>query len=106
MDVWKLGYWSESGSQSPIEKWLNKLNSKHLERVLAKIGALRKYGYQLKLPHSKALGEGLFELREMEFGYRIYYCFNGYRVVVLLAAGDKTSQDKDIKIARKRLLSL
>ena len=55
------------------------------------------------MPDSKALGKGLFELREMQYGYRIYYGFHGKCIVIIVAAGDKTSQDHDIKIARQRL---
>ncbi|RSP31892.1 hypothetical protein EA732_13775 [Acinetobacter baumannii] len=32
-------------------------------------------------------------------GYRIYYCKQGQRVVILLAGGDKSTQSKDIKLA-------
>lgn len=57
----------------------------------------------LKLPHSKALGKGLFELRERKYGYRVYYGFLKKYIIILLAAGDKNSQEKDILIARGRL---
>ena len=49
------------------------------------------------------LSNGLFELRERRFGYRIYYCFGPHNTIILLAAGDKQSQEKDIKTARERL---
>lgn len=65
---------------------------------------LGEVGNGLALPHSKALGKGLFELRERRFGYRIYYCFRSESVIILLAAGDKRTQERDIKIARDRLL--
>ena len=60
-------------------------------------------GNQLRLPHSRSLGGGLFELRERRYGFRIYYCFDKGRVILLLHAGNKSSQDTDIKIARKLL---
>ena len=65
---------------------------------------LEELGNELKLPHSRALGKGLFELRERQFGYRVYYCFKGNQLIILLTAGDKKTQEKDIKIAYKRLL--
>lgn len=65
---------------------------------------LGRLGNELKLPHSKSLGKGLFELRERRYGYRVYYCFYGKAIVILLAAGDKKSQNNDIKVARERLL--
>ncbi|MBP6870248.1 hypothetical protein KBC04_05170 [Candidatus Babeliales bacterium] len=48
----------------------------------------------------------MFELRERHYGSRIYYGFCGNRLIILVAAGDKTSQEKDIKIARQRLLKV
>lgn len=67
---------------------------------------LEQIGNELKLPHSKTLGKGLFELRKRRFSFRIYYGFKGEFIVIVLAAGDKKSQKKDIAIARKRLSEL
>jgi putative addiction module killer protein len=50
--------------------------------------------------------KGLFELRERRFGLRIYYGFKGEFVVIVLAAGDKKSQEKDITAARTHLSKL
>ena len=54
----------------------------------------------MKMPHSKALKQGLFELREPSFGLRVYYCFAGKKVIILLMAAGKKTQTKDIKYAR------
>jgi putative addiction module killer protein len=49
----------------------------------------------------KAIGEGLSELRiDYGPGYRIYYLHRGEIVVVLLCGGDKSTQDKGIKVAK------
>lgn len=51
---------------------------------------------------SKSLGEGLSELRiDMGPGYRVYYTVRGEVVIVLLAGGDKSTQDADIRRARQ-----
>ena len=48
----------------------------------------------------KPVGEGVSELRiEYGPGYRVYFAQRGRALVVLLAGGDKHSQDKDIKRA-------
>lgn len=106
MKNWKIDYWSATSAKGPVEKWLGDLTKEQLKAVLKELKFLQKIGNELKLPHSKPLGHGLFELREYRYGYRLYYCFHGKQLVILLAAGDKTSQDRDIKIARERLSKL
>jgi putative addiction module killer protein len=49
------------------------------------------------------VGIGLFELREMSFGLRLYYGFLPGRVAILVAGGDKGAQKRDIRLARQRL---
>ena len=48
----------------------------------------------------KAVGEGVSELRiDYGPGYRVYFVQRGQTVVILLAGGDKRTQDSDIKAA-------
>jgi putative addiction module killer protein len=48
----------------------------------------------------KPVGEGVSELRiDYGPGYRVYFVRRGKTVVVLLAGGDKRTQDSDIKTA-------
>lgn len=69
---------------------------------------LIEYDPSLRLPHSRAFGNGLFELRprgKSGIG-RAFYCFlAGQRVVVLHAFIKKTQQTppQELKIARKRM---
>ena len=68
---------------------------------------LAEHGPSLRLPHSRAFGGGLFELRprgSTGIG-RAFYCFLvGKRVVVLHAFVKKSQQtpDRELKLARKR----
>lgn len=50
----------------------------------------------------RPVGEGVSELRIPygPAGYRIYLTRQGDTVVVLLAGGDKSSQDQDIRLAK------
>ena len=66
------------------------------------------HGPSLRLPHSRAVGDGLFELRprgRSGIG-RAFYCFLlGKKVVVLHVFIKKSQQtpDGELKLARKRL---
>ncbi|MEK7796925.1 MAG: type II toxin-antitoxin system RelE/ParE family toxin [Pseudomonadota bacterium] len=69
---------------------------------------LIEHGPNLRLPHSRALGGGLFELRprgRSGIG-RAFYCFLvGQRVVILHAFIKKSQRtpDHELKVARKRM---
>jgi putative addiction module killer protein len=55
----------------------------------------------------KAVGEGVFEMREFfGAGWRMYYVQHGQVVVVMLGGGDKSSQSRDIEAAKQLATSL
>jgi putative addiction module killer protein len=100
---WTLEYWVDKTGKAAVENWFDCLEEDQLKAVIKELAMLELCGNGLKLPHSRSLGKGLFELRERRFGFRIYYCFQGKMVIILLQAGDKASQKNDIKVARRRL---
>ena len=83
----------------PFELWMNQLRDK---RAKAKI-LIRLDRVALgNLGDIKFVGEGVSELRIDEGkGYRVYFGRQGNKVIVLLCGGDKSSQQKDIKQAKK-----
>ncbi len=72
---------------------------------------LVEYGPSLRLPHSRAFGDGLFELRphgRSGIGRALYCFLAGKRIIVLHAFIKKTREtpDRELKLARKRLKEL
>lgn len=50
----------------------------------------------------KPVGEGVSEMRiDYGPGYRVYFAQRGQTLVILLAGGDKRTQDRDISTALK-----
>lgn len=80
-----------------FERWLERLrDSATLLRIRARI-------YRLEHGNAgdhKSVGEGIWEMR-IHFGpgYRVYYTQRGHEWVLLLAGGDKSSQENDIRLA-------
>ncbi|MGP4951872.1 type II toxin-antitoxin system RelE/ParE family toxin [Psychrobacter sp. T6-1] len=80
-----------------FDKWFNKLKDQQVKRrIQARIDRVEDGNFG----DSEPIGEGVSELHFFfGSGYRVYYCTQGQRVVILLASGDKSTQSKDIKIA-------
>jgi len=86
-----------------IKAWPTDIYSDYLRLV----ELLEEFGPMLRLPHSRAMGDGLFELRpRAKSGIaRALYCFVvGRRVVILHGFIKKTEKTpaKDLRIARNR----
>lgn len=80
-------------------KWFNSLRDRQARaRINARIRRL-----SLGNPGDvKPAGEGVSELRiDYGPGYRVYFVHRQQTIVILLAGGDKHTQDQDIKTARE-----
>ena len=82
-----------------FSKWLKKLKD-----AVAKVSIARRIVRMEdgNFGDSKSVGGGVFELRiNVGKGYRVYFTNKDNRIVFLLVGGDKSTQDADIKTARK-----
>jgi len=82
----------------PFDRWIAKLRDGCAKaRILVQLDRLR-----LGLPGDwKSVGEEVFELRVFEGkGYRVYFACEGRTVVILPCGGDKSTQDRDIALAK------
>lgn len=78
--------------------WFSALRDRSVQlRITARIKRLM----QGNLGDVKGVGGGVSEMR-LDFGpgYRLYFTRRGLEIIVLLCAGDKSSQSKDIKAAQ------
>jgi putative addiction module killer protein len=77
--------------------WLRRLKDDNaVARIVARIRRMER-GNQ---GDTRSVGSGVMEMRvDYGPGYRIYYVQRGAAVVILLCAGDKRTQQQDIKRA-------
>ncbi|HEY0223488.1 MAG TPA: type II toxin-antitoxin system RelE/ParE family toxin [Pseudolabrys sp.] len=88
----------EARQTSEFSRWLSRLKDANaVARIVARIRRIE----QGNLGDCKSVGAGLMEMRgDYGPGYRIYYVHRGATVVILLCAGDKRTQRRDIKRAQ------
>ena len=97
MSINILKYESVDGS-IPLDDWLADIKDRRAKAwVLIRLDRL-----ELGLEgHWRSVGEGVRELKISEGkGYRVYYAWDGSKIVLLLCGGDKSTQKADIENAR------
>ncbi len=92
--------YQKDNGDCPFISWIESLDATIRHRIKSRlariaIGNLGEY---------KILGDGINELKfKFGPGYRVYYCELDDVIVLLLCAGDKKTQSKDIKLAKEYL---
>jgi len=87
-----------------IEEWLNTLPVELFAKAASRIDHLAEQGSSARMPRSRPLGDGLFELRfELaRNAQRITFYFPGERRIVLLTTFRKQRQNERAEVARAR----
>jgi phage-related protein len=91
-----------------LETAVLQLPASLLARYLRLAELMLEFGPNLGMPHTRAMGEGLFELRltSKEGSARVFYCTLREQKIVVLHSFVKKSQKtpkRELELARKRL---
>lgn len=84
------------------------MTKEEFKSLARELKLLESCGNALRLPHSRALGKGLFELRSRKFGYRIYYedkIFQNY-LEKRLTKDEISELEKQASLEKQFLLTL
>ncbi len=100
---WQITYYN-----SKLEKDILRLPDGLLARYLRLTDLLLEFGSNLGLPHTKSMGNGLFELRvkSKEGIARVFFCTKVGKKIIMLHSFVKKSHKtpkREIKIAQKRM---
>lgn len=100
---WAITYYSES-----VQAGILALPAGILARYLRYADRMEIYGPDLGMPHTRAMGEGLFELRlkAAEGIARVFYCtMIGEKIMILHQFMKKTRKTppKELPLARRRM---
>jgi putative addiction module killer protein len=82
----------------PFKEWLNNLKDPTMRhRIRRRLDGVEVGNYE----DYKPLGDGVYELKlHFGSGYRVYFAEYDNIIVILLCGGDKSTQSKDIEIAK------
>jgi putative addiction module killer protein len=94
----KIKIFQDSNGNEPFTKWIKTVSTPTRARVFAKLDRVETGN----LGDCRFIGEGVSEFR-LHFGpgYRIYYGEFDNTIILLPCGGDKSTQAKDVKKAKK-----
>lgn len=103
--MFEIEFYALPDGEKPVEQFLDSLPTKMRIKAIDSLELLEKYGNQLRMPYSKALSDGLFELRIRFSGdiSRIFYFFYvGNKIVVTNGFVKKTQKTPQAELAKAR----
>jgi len=97
--MYRIRKYQCSDGRIPFDDWVSTINnSRDRARLLKRLDKVQLGN----LGDWNSLGDYVFELREhFGAGYRLYYGIEKCTVILLLCGGNKSSQTKDIKLAKQ-----
>jgi putative addiction module killer protein len=82
-----------------FRRWRTRLKDQHARALIASRLDRLAYGHQ---GDAVPVGQGISELRiHYGPGYRVYFKRRGNQLIVLLCGGTKSTQQRDIKAAKR-----
>lgn len=98
--MYKVEFLKLKNGKEPVKEWLLSLDTSIRVKVVKRLERI----YEGNFGNYKLIAPNLYELKfKVGKGYRVYYTIQGDTIVLLLNAGDKFHQAKDIEIANKYL---
>jgi putative addiction module killer protein len=89
----KIAHYQSDNRRVPFDEWFDSLDGRHQ-------AAVEEHDH---FGDCSSLQGGLYEMRLLGSGLRIYSANVGHAIVLLLGGSDKGSQKRAIKAARERL---
>lgn len=108
--TWNIETFETASGEKVVDEFIKKQQLQATAKILHNVKLLKQYGNKLGLPHSKALGHGLYELRiRGKEEVRILYCFASNKTIYILHSFKKQTQQiptKEFNIALSRMENL
>ncbi len=103
---WEILFYISPSGQPVVQKFIDALPKSPRAKLLRQIDLLENYGAQLGMPHARAMGNGLLELRVRgQIDVRVFYAFAKEQRIYLLhgfVKKSKTTPMPELAIALQR----
>lgn len=104
--MFDVEYYEKEDGTFPAEEFILSLDSKMQAKMFRELDLLETFGNQLREPHSKPLGDGIYEIRAKMASdiTRVLYFFVVNKKIILTNGFVKKTQktpDNEIALARK-----
>jgi phage-related protein len=104
--AWEIETYRTSSGQEVVEAFIYKMQKPTKAKLTRLLDLLERFGPELSMPHTRAMGDGLYELRVRgKQEVRVFYVYAKGSTVYLLHAFQKKTQEtpkKELDIARQR----
>ena len=93
--MWKIVYYETTKGDVPVKKFIDGLDCKMRARAAQEIALLQEKGNAIRMPFSKPLRNGIFELRiqaASDISRIFYFFYDGKRIVLTNGFIKKTQQ--------------
>ena len=95
MEEFRIVFYRTAGGDSPVEDFLDSLDCKMRAKMLMSIRIIKETGYQTRMPYSRELNDGIFELRAKvgsDISRVLYFFMVGRRIVLTNGFVKKTQK--------------
>ena len=104
--MFDVEYYKKEDGTFPAEEFILSLDSKMQAKMFRELDLLETFGNQLREPHSKPLGDGIYEIRAKVASdiTRVLYFFVVNKKIILTNGFVKKTQktpDNEIALAKK-----
>lgn len=104
--MFEVEYYEKEDGRFPAEEFILSLDEKMQAKIFHELILLENYGNELREPHSKSLGDGIFEVRakySSDITRVLYFFFVGKKIVLTNGFVKKTQKTppEQIELAKK-----
>ncbi len=101
--MFDIEFYTLPDGRKPVEEFLDSLPIKMRIKAIDSLDLLEQYGNQLRMPYSKALNDGLFELRikfSSDISRIFYFFYVGNKIVVTNGFVKKTQKTPQAELVK------